>query len=158
MILYHGSNVSIEKVDLNKCKPFKDFGRAFYLSSDLAQAEEVANSRVVFFGGQAVVTRFEFDDSLLMSDLLKIKMFHAYSRDWADFVFKNRDKQNAESQSEWDIVYGPIANDRVGVQIRKFRDLTISMSEFIEALKYMKGITFQYAFCSEESIKYLYRL
>ena len=25
MILYHGSNVEIEKIDLNKCRKFKDF-------------------------------------------------------------------------------------------------------------------------------------
>lgn len=32
MILYHGSNVAIDKIDLNLCKPYKDFGRGFYLT------------------------------------------------------------------------------------------------------------------------------
>ena len=27
MILYHGSNIIIEKIDLNKCRPYKDFGK-----------------------------------------------------------------------------------------------------------------------------------
>ena len=27
MILYHGSNVDIETIDLSKSKPYKDFGR-----------------------------------------------------------------------------------------------------------------------------------
>lgn len=30
MILYHGSNMFIEQVELQKCRPFKDFGRGFY--------------------------------------------------------------------------------------------------------------------------------
>lgn len=30
MILYHGSNVFVEEIDLRKCRPFKDFGRGFY--------------------------------------------------------------------------------------------------------------------------------
>jgi len=28
MILYHGSNCEIEKIDLAMCRPFKDFGQA----------------------------------------------------------------------------------------------------------------------------------
>ena len=31
MILYHGSNVEIFDIDLSMSKPYKDFGRAFYL-------------------------------------------------------------------------------------------------------------------------------
>ncbi|MBZ9634692.1 DUF3990 domain-containing protein [Clostridium sp. FP1] len=27
MILYHGSNIMIENIDLNKCIPYKDFGK-----------------------------------------------------------------------------------------------------------------------------------
>ena len=39
MILYHGSNVSIETVDLSKSKRYKDFGQAFYLSAERASNE-----------------------------------------------------------------------------------------------------------------------
>ena len=34
MILYHGTTVNIDCIDLMKSKPNKDFGRAFYLSED----------------------------------------------------------------------------------------------------------------------------
>lgn len=30
MILYHGSNLKIDEIDLTKCKPYKDFGQGFY--------------------------------------------------------------------------------------------------------------------------------
>ena len=30
MILYHGSNVIIENIDLTRSKPNKDFGKGFY--------------------------------------------------------------------------------------------------------------------------------
>lgn len=33
MILYHGSNTVVNNIDINKCKPHKDFGRGFYLTS-----------------------------------------------------------------------------------------------------------------------------
>ena len=42
MKLYHGSNVEIMRIDLSKSRPFKDFGKAFYLSADEQQAWERA--------------------------------------------------------------------------------------------------------------------
>lgn len=34
MKLYHGSTVDIQQIDLEKSRPNKDFGRAFYLSDN----------------------------------------------------------------------------------------------------------------------------
>jgi hypothetical protein len=34
MILYHGSNCVVDKIDLGKCRPFKDFGRGFYNTAE----------------------------------------------------------------------------------------------------------------------------
>ena len=45
MILYHGSTIDIEKIDLALSKPNKDFGRAFYLSDNRQQALEMAQFR-----------------------------------------------------------------------------------------------------------------
>ena len=38
MILYHGSTVEIQEVDLSLSKPNKDFGKGFYLSDNYEQA------------------------------------------------------------------------------------------------------------------------
>lgn len=43
--LYHGSDVEIERPRLDLCKPFKDFGKGFYLSADRQQAQELAEQR-----------------------------------------------------------------------------------------------------------------
>lgn len=45
MILYHGSNIQIDIIELSRCNRFKDFGQAFYLSTDKKQAEEIAQAR-----------------------------------------------------------------------------------------------------------------
>ena len=42
MILYHGSNCEIEKIDFAMCKPYKDFGQSFYLTSILTQVREMS--------------------------------------------------------------------------------------------------------------------
>ena len=42
MKLYHGSNVSIETIDLKRGRKGKDFGQGFYLSADCNQAQMMA--------------------------------------------------------------------------------------------------------------------
>ena len=92
--LYHGSNIFIEKIDLAQCNPYKDFGQAFYLTTDIVQAKDVANARVDIFGGEPVVNEFHFDESLLSNGKLSFKSFDAYTEEWADFVYQHRDETN----------------------------------------------------------------
>ena len=154
MILYHGSNVAIDHIELEKSKPFKDFGQGFYLSENEEQALDMAQLKALTFGGKPFVSKFEFDTSLMHNSDLRIKIFKEYSEEWADFVFANREGTDVE---HYDIVYGPIANDKVGLQIRKLKDGSIDKTEFLNRLKYMKGITFQYYFGTERAIKHLKR-
>ena len=151
MILYHGSNISIDKIDLEMSKPNKDFGKGFYLSEDETQAIEMAKFKSALLGGEAVITRFEFDIAAMQNSDIRTKIFQEYSKEWADFVFANREGYDIE---QYDIVYGPIANDKVGLQIRKLKDGSIDKTEFLKRLKYMKGITYQYYFGTEKSIQY----
>lgn len=158
MTLYHGSNVRIVKIDLALCNPYKDFGQAFYLTADINQAKGVANARVDIFGGEPVVNEFLFDENNLSNGTLSFRSFDAYTEEWADFVYQHRDETNVPpSMHDYDVVYGPIANDRVGLQIRNYRLGNIDKKEFIRRLKYMKGITFQYAFCTPRAIEKLLR-
>lgn len=156
MTLYHGSNTIITSIDLSQCNPYKDFGRAFYLTTDRTQALDVANARVDFFGGAPVVNAFCFDESLLQNGMLSFKSFEGYTEAWADFIYQNRDEALVPPfKHSFDVVYGPIANDRVGLQIRNYRLGNIDKKEFLRRLHYMKGITSQYAFCTEKAIRYL---
>ena len=155
MYLYHGSNVEIKSIDLSLSKPNKDFGKGFYLSDNFEQAYEMATFKTTFFSGTPLVTKFEFDESLLKIGSLKVLSFSEYSKDWAEFVFKNRNQENQNFSHDYDIVTGPIANDRVGVQIRHFVEGDITFDTFLERLKYMKGITFQYFFGTPKAIQTL---
>lgn len=155
MILYHGSNMVIDKIDLEMSKPNKDFGKGFYLSENESQAMEMANFKSALLGGEPIVTMFDFNELMMQSSDLSIKIFADYSEEWADFVFANREGRDVE---QYDIVYGPIANDKVGLQIRKLKDGSIDKAEFLNRLKYMKGVTFQYYFGTEKSIQYLEKL
>jgi hypothetical protein len=154
--LYHGSNTIVSNIDLTQCNPYKDFGQAFYLTTDKEQALDVANARVDFFGGVPIVNSFCFDENLLLNGALSFKGFEEYNKEWADFIYQNRDETLVPPyEHSYDVVYGPIANDRVGLQIRNYRMGNIDKKEFLRRLQYMKGITFQYAFCTEKAIQYL---
>ena len=158
MILYPGSNTSFDQIDLTKSLPNKDFGKGFYLSDNYEQAEEMAKFKVVISGGNVIVQSYHIEDSVLDDDSLKIKIFKEYTKEWAEFILVNRNNNSEVPAHDYDIVYGPIANDKVGMQIRKYKDGTINFEEFLHRLQYMKGITFQYFFGTDKAIKKLRKL
>ena len=145
-------------IDLNHSQRGKDFGCGFYLSESKTQAEEMAKFKVQLFGGQTIVQSYEFDEAHLNDGTLRFLRFDGYSKDWATFILANRQNKNADNIHDYDIVYGPIANDKVGAQIRNVIEQNIDMVTFLERLKYMKGITFQYFFGSEKAIQMMRRL
>ena len=156
MKLYHGSTIDIQQIELAKSKPNKDFGRAFYLSDDKQQALEMAQFRAEFEETAPVVNVYEFDETLFQQ--FRYKRFEEYTEEWAHFVYDHRTEPNGKTLHDYDIVYGPIANDRVGAQIARFKQGYITFDEFLRRIKYIKGITFQYAFCTQRAIDKLNKL
>lgn len=159
MKLFHGSNIKIDIPDLAHSKPNKDFGRGFYLSADKSQAQDMAKQKVdQTQKGTAEVTEFLFDESIMQSNELKILIFEDYCEEWAKFVVANRNSKSEFSANDYDIVYGPIADDGVTFQLRRFEGGVITLPKLVEELKYAKGITFQYFFGTERALKLLKRL
>jgi len=157
MILYHGTNADFGEIDLRKSKPNKDFGQGFYLSREYAQAMDMAKTKVAQLeSGMPTVLTFEADDKAM--DELKVLRFDDYTEEWAKFILLNRNNASSEPAHDYDLVIGPIANDRVGVQLWKFENGTIDMPTLVHNLRNMKGITFQYFFGTERAIKLLKRL
>ena len=156
MMLYHGSTVNITSIDLDKSRPNKDFGRAFYLSASREQAYEMATFKAELEDGTAVVNTYEFDDADLKN--LRYKHFDGYTEEWAHFVYNHRIDPKGRTLHDYDVVYGPIANDRIGAQITRFKQGYITFEEFLRRIQYPEGITFQYAFCTALSIKKLKKI
>lgn len=153
MILYHGTTVDIDRIDLIKSKPNKDFGRAFYLSEDYNQALEMAQFKAEFAELPPVVNVYSFDETLLQD--LRYKRFESYTEEWAHFVYNHRTEPQGRTLHDFDIVYGPIANDTIGAQITRYKQNYITFEEFLQRIQYPKGITFQYAFCTQKAIDQL---
>lgn len=157
MKLYHGSNIVVNHPDLTKGKPFKDFGQGFYLSDTLEQAMEMAERVAARINEKQtpIVTTFEFDESAMTDGSLKVKRFESYTEEWAEFVLHNRDRKLQQPIHNFDIVYGPIADDGVVRQMRRFELGDITLNELMQELKYPQKITFQYFFGSEKALEKL---
>ena len=78
--------------------------------------------------------------------------FSDYCEEWARFVLANRSRQEKQPVHDYDIVYGPIADDGVTYQLRRYEGGVISLARLVEELKYAKGITFQYFFGTERAL------
>lgn len=160
MKLYHGSNVEIHSPDLSLSKPFKDFGQGFYLSPLHGQALALARQKAAQLQiGSPCVTVFEWEESAALADpTLKVKIFDDYCREWAEFILANRDRNRIHPAHDYDMVIGPIADDGVTFQLRRYIVGAISMENLIEELKYAKGITIQYYFGTLHALTYLKKL
>lgn len=157
MKLYHGTNIDFEKIDIAKSKPNKDFGRGFYLSADYKQAQNMANIKFEQMEtGKPLVQEYSIDEQEMQN--LKILVFDDYTEEWAKFILLNRNNPSATPAHNYDIVIGPIANDRVGVQLWKYENQLIDLPTLVKRLKYMKGITIQYFFGTERAIQLLKRV
>lgn len=158
MILYHGSNVAIDKIDLNLCKPYKDFGRGFYLTDIQSQAEDMAIRRVKLADwGSLIVTAYEFDERLLNDKSINVLVFPSVSVKWAEFVLNNRDVNHKGFTHDYDVVVGPVANDTVAFQLRRYLFGAITLESLVKELEF-KGLNRQFFFGTEIAISKLKRL
>ena len=157
--LYHGSNVSIEHIDLSLSRKGKDFGCGFYLNANRQQAMDMAiRTTQRMRSGIPTVTAYTFDEAAIEQTELNIKVFDDYSIEWAEFVLTNRKNTSDTPAHSYDIVIGPIANDTVGVQIRRFIMGYISIEKLIEELKYRGNHSVQYFFGTHKAINLLKRI
>jgi hypothetical protein len=159
MILYHGSNMEIEKIELGKCRPCKDFGKGFYTSPIQEHAWKMAKRTVrLNKEGRPCVTAFSFDDSLISSSTMKIKQFTNPDKEWARFVINNRNRNFRDTLSndcnidaKFDIVIGPVANDDIVALMDVFLAGLISDDVLARELTF-RELTSQISFHTEKSV------
>ena len=140
-----------------KSKPNKDFGRGFYLSPFFEQAKDMAETKVEQLEyGNPIVFQYEVKEED-MADL-RILRFDSYSEEWAKFILANRNNKSEKAVHDYDIVIGPIADDKVGLQLWRYEIRSIDLPTLVRNLQYMKGVTIQYFFGTERAINILRRV
>jgi len=154
MNVYHGSYTTIEEIDLSKAKPNKDFGKGFYVTKYRHHAESWAKVIGRKYKTHGFVTEFIFYDTEFTERLCKVRRFDAYDEAWLDFVVENRNPFG--KMHDYDIVEGPVANDKVQNRIGHYLDGLISKAVFLEELKWHED-THQICFCTLKSLLTLQR-
>jgi hypothetical protein len=153
MILYHGSNVIVEKpVILPKQVRSLDFGPGFYTTTNREQAADFARKVMIRTKTNTrFVSVYEFMDEPVAKEL-DILRFSAPDEIWFDFVLQNRRK--LYSAKQYDLIIGPVANDDVFTTLQLFENGILSRGQAIDALK-IKNLYDQYTFASERSVSLL---
>ncbi len=157
MRLYHGSNQPILNIDLLKGQKYKDFGRGFYTTHLRQQAEYWSKRICDRFGGTATVTEFEFDMDAALADGLNVKIFENPDREWALFVMANRRQDGMDFSHDYDIVIGPVADDKMARLFGLYDMEIIDLDAVVAGLIY-KDLNSQYFFATERSLNYLKRV
>jgi hypothetical protein len=153
MMVYHGSDTQIEVIDLDKCKYGRDFGHGFYVTKLYEQAKTMAERVSRWSKKEPAVTEFEFDEIVLIDKELKILKFDGYDEEWLDFVVLNRKNKTAQQAHDYDIVEGPVADDKIATQIDEYIDGIISKEKFLNDLIY--NPSHQMCFCTVQSLQAL---
>lgn len=131
MKLYHSSNISIETPDTIHSRDYLDFGKGFYLTSLHEQAVKYAQ-RFIRRQQNAWLNTYEF---FFDPSEWKVLKFDAYDKDWLDFVSKCR---AGEDDTDYDIIIGGIANDKVIQTLDRYFERELSTEETLGLLKYEK--------------------
>lgn len=152
MLLYHGSHTIVEVPALNHSRKNTDFGRGFYTTTNFDQAAQWAEIKrereAVKYG---YVSIFEMDENVLSSPDYNIFKFTGPTEKWLDFVVANR--RGAQTE-EYDMVEGPVANDRLYATIALYEQGILSAKACIEQLQTHKLFN-QLSFNTEKAIKLL---
>lgn len=150
MLLYHGSNVAVEKPKIIQSNRALDFGSGFYLTSDYEQAEKWAKLTVLRRGsGEPTVTVYETNDYF---SNLKILKFNSADIEWLNFIVANRTNKDVNCYD--DVIVGPVANDNTMPVINLYLSGAYDENEALKRLLTQK-LKDQYTFKTEESIKAL---
>ena len=151
MKIYHGSIEKVESPEIRESNRTLDYGQGFYTTTSYEQAEAWVRRRMnEKRASRGYVCVYELDERALQN--LNTLIFDQPTEEWVDFVMKNRTQKGYVH--EFDIVYGPVANDRVYAAFALYEGGLINKQALIAELKAYKLVD-QYLFHTEEALQTL---
>ena len=157
---HHGTNATISTIDLSKSRSRTDFGKGFYMGNNLGEARKWAISQSMATETPTVM-RYVLNKEIFNLDdpCLKRLWLSAPTAEWLDFVRDNRriisqNAQSTEPRHDYDIVYGPIANDKVVDVVDEYIDGSITAEEAIRRVQVIPSV-FQMSFHTPLALCYI---
>lgn len=153
MILYHGSDVVVKTPRLVPQKRTLDFGYGFYTTMNQEQAVSFAQKvKERRESKSCYVTVYEIPDISVLQSQLNVRIFPAANEEWLDFVYANR--SGNDRLQDYDIVYGPVANDTIYRTFIAYEAGIYTKEETLQKLK-IKELYNQMTFLTEKALTYL---
>ena len=122
IIVYHGSTSLIDIIDVEKGKPYKDFGNGFYVTQEFSHARNLAvrNKRLEqeWHGQDRTAYVYAYALDINKAQGFAIKEFNVADLDWIRFVLSNRRVRGRTH--DYDIVIGPTANDDTSLVLKSY--------------------------------------
>ena len=154
MRVYHGSYLKIDVIDLEKCEIGKDFGRGFYVTKLREQAAFWAERKGLSHQTTGIVTAFDFNENAFQYFHLKVLQFDLYNEEWLDFVAMNTNPKAKQPTHDYDIIEGPVADDKIATRINDYLAGKVSKQDFLEELRFIRE-THQICFCTARALQML---
>lgn len=151
MKLYHGSLEIVQKPEIRKANRTLDYGNGFYTTTSYLQAEAWVKRRMDEAEKTMGFVNLYTVPNPLPSFLQQL-IFQSPTEEWVDFVMRNRTEK--EYVHDYDIVYGPVANDRVYAAFALYEGGFLDKQELIKELKAYKLVD-QYLFHTEAALQFL---
>ena len=127
--------MAVRKPSLRPGRTNADFGKGFYTTSNFEQAVRWAHiKREREDGVRAVVSVYEFDETLLENTDWNIRKFTGADEAWLYFVTDCRKSRG----HDYDLVQGPVANDKVFTTVNLFESGVLSADAAILQLRAYK--------------------
>ena len=151
MIIYHGSNVTVEEPKILTPNRYLDFGAGFYTTTNYDQALNFAGKVTMRKKcGRSTVNIYELDESIF--DNVNVLNFESADEAWLDFVSDNR--SGIDRTAGYDLICGPVADDDVYQTFILYSTGVYTKEQTIEALK-IKKLYNQYVFTTDRALSYL---
>ena len=133
MLLYHGSTMTVRKPTISRGRAKTDFGKGFYTTTSREQAEKWARIKRdrAGDGARAVISIFEIDEAILKNPSYNTRHFDGATVEWLDFVVDNR---KGKIHHDYDLIMGPVANDKLYATITLFENDILDANAAIEQL------------------------
>mgnify|MGYP003549368524 FL=1 len=150
MKLYHGSLEIVSEPRIITPNRTLDYGRGFYTTTSYEQAEQWVRRRKGAQHPVGYVNVYELAD--VFPDEIKQLRFETPTEEWVDFVMHNRTERGFEHS--FDIVYGPVANDRVYAAFALYESNLLDKEGLIRELGTYELVD-QFLFHTEQSLQHL---
>jgi len=141
MILFHGGPTPVKQPEIRKARYTKDFGTGFYCTEFIQQAAIWSTKKTA----TGYVTAYTYTENAEL-------VYKKFTEDdeWLDFVVACRRGKS----HDYDIVEGPMADDKIWNEIDDFIAGVITRAAFWELIKFAKP-THQISFHNERALQTL---